>query len=262
MSEELYAPIPDVDAYLTRIGIAEAKEPTVSFLDEIIDAHQRFVPFDNLDTCEKGLTPSLAIDDLYDKIVVRKRGGYCFELNALFGALLKALGFDVRPCMARVLLRPIPHPLISHRANIVTIDDKQYLADVGFGGPQPRFAPLLEDGSCRTEQGQTFTMRRIAHSWWEMYYRSPSGEDKPSLRVCMLNVGEEDFIPLSFYQSNFPESVFKLNRMVYLNTENGALNLRNDTYTVITGEEKTSREINADELDQLLEESFGIVDWR
>ena len=78
----------------------------------------------------------------------------------------------------------------------------------------------------------------------------------------MLNVGEEDFIPLSFYQSNFPESVFKLNRMVYLNTENGALNLRNDTYTVITGEEKTSREINADELDQLLEESFGIVNWR
>ena len=50
--------------------------------------------------------------------------------------------------------------------------------------------------------------------------------------------------------------------MVYLNTENGALNLRNDTFTVIIGEEKTPREINADELDQLLEESFGIVNWR
>ena len=262
MSEELYAPIPDVNAYLARIGIAEAKEPTVSFLDEIIDAHQRFVPFDNLDICEKNLTPSLAIADLYDKIVVRKRGGYCFELNALFGALLKALGFDARPCMARVLLRPIPHPLISHRANIVTIDGKQYLADVGFGGPQPRFAPLFEDGSCRTEQGQMFTMRRVAHSWWEMYYRSPSGEDKPALRICILNVGEEDFIPLSFYQANFPESVFKLNRMVYLNTDNGALNLRNDTYSVIVGTEKTSRDISSDELDQLLEEKFGIIDWR
>ena len=95
-----------------------------------------------------------------------------------------------------------------------------------------------------------------------MYYRSPSGEDKPALRICILNVGEEDSIPLSFYQANFPESVFKLNRMVYLNTDNGALNLRNDTYSVIVGTEKTSRDISSDELDQLLEEKFGIIDWR
>lgn len=262
MSEELYALVPDVDAYLERIGIAEAKEPTASFLDEIIHAHQCTVPFDNLDICEKNLTPSLAIPDLFDKIVVRKRGGYCFELNALFGALLKALGFNVRPCMARVLIRPIPHPLISHRANIVTIDDKRYLADVGFGGPQPTFAPLFEDGASRMEHGQMFTMHRTAHSWWEMDYRGSDGEDKPALSICTLQVGEEDFIPLSFYQANFPESVFRLNRMVYIKTKNGSLNLRNDTYTVFAGNEKTSREINAEELDQLLEKSFGVVNWR
>ena len=262
MSEELYAPIPDLDAYLARIGIAEAKKPTAAFLDELIYAHQHTVPFDNLDVFAKGLTPSLAIADLFDKIVVRKRGGYCFELNALFGALLKALGFDVQPCMARVLLRPIPYPLISHRANIITIDGKRYLADVGFGGPQPTFAPLIEDGASRTEEGQTFTLHRVAHSWWEVGYQGTKEEERSVLRICMLAVGEEDFVPLSFYQANFEGSVFRNTRMVNIKTADGALDLRNDTYTVFASGQKTSREITEDELDQLLEEKFGIANWR
>ena len=262
MSEELYEPLPDLKAYLERIGIAEAKAPTLAFLDEVIYAHQCSVPFDNLDVCEKGAVPSLAIADLFDKIVVRKRGGFCFELNALFGALLKALGFEVQPCMARVLLRPIPYPLISHRANIVTIDGKRYLADVGFGGPQATFAPLIEEGASRTEEGHTFTMHRIAHSWWDVNYRGTKEEDRPVLRICMLTVGEEDFIPLSFYQATFPESVFKLNRMVNIKTADGAINLRNNTLTVFSNGEKTERHIDDAELDQLLEEKFGIANWR
>ena len=262
MSEELYAPIPDVDAYLERIGIAERKAPTQAFLDELIYAHQHTVPFDNLDVYEKKLTPSLGIADLYDKIVVRKRGGYCFELNAAFNALLKTLGFDTQPCMARVLLRPIPHPLISHRATIVTIDGKKYLADVGFGGPQATFAPLIEDGASRTEEGQTFTLHRVSHTWWEVGYQGTKEEERSVLRICMLAVGEEDFVPLSFYQANFEGSVFRNTRMVNIKTADGALDLRDNVYTVFAGGQKTSREIADDELDQLLEEKFGIVNWR
>ena len=259
MSEELYHPLPDVEAYLARIGIDQAKEPSTAFLDELIHAHQCHVPFDNLDVSEKGLTPSLAVVDLFDKIVVRKRGGYCFELNALFGALLKALGFDVRPCMARVLLRPIPYPLISHRANFVTIEGKTYLADVGFGGPMPTFAPLVEDGATRTESGHTFTLHRHGHSWWDVGYTGSKEEERIVLRVCGLHVGEEDFVPLSFFQAQNPESVFRLNRMANIKTEDGALDLRNNTYTEFHGGEKTVREIEDEaEIEQLLHEKFGI----
>ncbi len=260
MSEELYQPIPDIDAYLARIGIAEPKEPTSEFLDELIYAHQTHVPFDNLDVSEKGLNPSLAIDDLFDKIVVRKRGGYCFELNALFGALLKALGFSVVPCMARVLLRPIPYPLISHRANFVDIDGKRYLADVGFGGPQATFAPLVEDGATRTEKGQTFTLHRVGHCWWEVGYQGNKEEERRVLRLCTLVVGEEDFLALSFYQAQFEGSVFRNNRMANIKTEDGALDLRNSTYTEFHGAEKTVVEITDEaEIPQLLREKFGIV---
>ena len=263
MSEELYEPLPDLKAYLKRIGITHVKEPSPEFLDELVYAHQSTVPFDNLDVCERGIVPSLGIADLFDKIVIRKRGGFCFELNALFGALLKALGFSARPCMARVLLRPVPYPLISHRANIVTISGKRYLADVGFGGPQPTFAPLIEDGVSRTERGHTFTMHHVDHSWWEVGYQGSKEEERSVLRVCTMAVGEEDFVPLSFFQAMYPQSVFKLNRMANIVTESGALNLRNETFTVFENGQKTVTEIHDEEaVAQLLEEKFGIVDWR
>lgn len=263
MSEELYEPLPDLKAYLERIGITQVKEPSLEFLDELIAAHQSTVPFDNLDICERNLVPSLGVRDLFDKIVTRKRGGYCFELNGLFCSLLKALGFSARPCMARVLLRPIPHPLISHRANIVTINGKRYYADVGFGGPQPAFAPLIEDGATRAEDGQTFTMHRAGHSWWELGYRGTKEEERIVLRICAMAVGEEDFVPLSFFQAANPQSVFKQNRMVNVKTANGALNLRNNTYTVFADGEATITEIeDEDEITRLLLEKYGIVkDW-
>ena len=263
MSEELYQPVPDVDAYLARLGIREAAQPTPAFLDELIYAHQRSVPFEDLDVYEKTLTPSLGIADLFDKIVVRKRGGYCFELNGLFGALLRGLGFAVQPCMARVLTRPNPYPLITHRANIVSFGDERYLADVGFGGPMPTFAPLIQDGATRAQFGHTFTLHATDGLWWNVGYIGSKEEERIVMCFCEMPVEEHDFIPLSFFQARNPESAFRTNRMVNIKTEEGAYDIRNNTFTVFAGAEKTVVEIEGDEaLDQLLAEKFGIVDWR
>ena len=259
MDEGLREQLPDIEAYLARIGVSHTAEPTLEFLDELIDAHQHAVPFDNLDVHTKGLTPSLAITDLFDKIVNRKRGGYCFELNAAFNALLRGLGFDSRPAMARVLLRPDPSPLISHRANIVAIEGRNYLADVGFGGPMASFAPLMEDGASRTEGLHTFTLHERDEFWWEVGYTGSKADERIVLRVCTMPVGEEDFIPLSFYQANNPESVFRLNRMANIKTADGALDLRNNTYTEFHGTEKNVFEFAEDNIPALLQEKFDIV---
>ena len=263
MSEDLYETLPDVEAYLMRIGIREARDPSASFLDELINAHQRTVPFENLDIYERGLVPSLGIADLFEKVVIRKRGGYCFELNALFGALLRSLGFEVQPCMARVIFRPNPHPLISHRANIVKIGLARYLADVGFGGPMPSFAPLIENGSIRTERGHTFTIHRCDNYWWEVGYMGTKPDEQRVLRFCEMPVEEHDFVPLSFYQAQSPDSAFRLHRMVNVKTPDGAFDLRDGTFTVFNQGAKTSFDVEGDdELDRLLADRFGIVDWR
>lgn len=263
MNEELYEPLPNVGAYLGRIGLSGPKEPTREYLDELIYAHQCTVPFDDLDVSDYALVPSLGIAGLFDKVVVRRRGGYCFELNGLFGALLRALGFDVQACMARVIFRPGAHPLITHRANIVTIDNARYLADVGFGGPMPTFAPIIESGATRTEFGHTFTLHECDEYWWEVGYTGSKSEEQRVLRFCTMPVEEHDFVPLSFYQSANPQSVFRLHRMVNIKTQDGAYDLRDNTFTVFASGEKTSVELQSEEeLDSILAEKFGIIDWR
>lgn len=262
MTEKLYEPLPDVDAYLERIGIAQSQSPTVEFLDELIDAHQHAVPFEDLDVYELHQSPSLGIADLFDKIVTRKRGGYCFELNALFNALLKALGYETQPTMGRVLIRPIPHPFVTHRANIVTIGEARYLADVGFGGPMPSFAPRIEDGAMRTERGQTFTLHRFDDYWWEVGFTGENHVDWRVLRFCEMPQQEHDFVPLSFYQAQNPESAFRLHRMANIKTADGANDLRDSTYTEFRNGQKTSWEVEDDALDELLAEKFGIANWQ
>ena len=262
MSDPWTVDLLDLDAYLARTG-ASAEPPGVDALARLQLAHALTFPFDNLDVHTKGLTPSLEASDLFDKMVRRKRGGYCFELNGLFAALLRELGFQVMPVMGRVLIRPLAHYLITHRANIVLADGHRYLADVGFGGPMPAFAPLLEDGATRTEQSHTFTLHRCDDYWWEVGYRGAKEEERGVLRICEMPVEEHDFIPLSFYQSQNPQSAFRLNRMANIKTRSGAFDLRNSTFTVFDGEKKVVREIQDEgELDRLLEEYFGICDWR
>ena len=263
MNEELYQPLPSVETYLERIGLDEAEEPSREFLDKLIYAHQRAVPFDDLDVSDKHEVVSLGVEDLFDKIVVRRRGGYCFELNGLFGALLRALGFDVHACMARVIFRPGAYPLITHRANIVSIDGKRYLADVGFGGPMPTFAPLIEAGATRSEFGHAFTLYECDEYWWEVGYQGGKATEQRVLRFCTMPVEEHDFVPLSFYQSANPRSVFRQHRMVNIKTPDGAYDVRDNVFTTFAGGEKTSVEIQDDEeFDRILAEKFGIVDWR
>ena len=263
MFEELYEPLPDIDAYLERIGIDRPRPATPEFLDELIYAHQLNVPFENLEVYERGQAVSLAKVDLFDKIVTRKRGGYCFELNGLFFSLLQQLGFDVQPSMARVLIRPNPHPAITHRATIVHFGEKSYLADVGFGGPMPNFAPLLEDGVSRTELGQAFTLHVHDANWWDVGYTGSSGEEQIVLRACSMPAEEQDFHVFSFFQSVNPESVFRQRRQANIRTLNGSRNLMDKTYTEHVDGQKTVFELETEEdYDRILKDSFGIVNWR
>lgn len=159
MYEEYYEPIPDADAYLARIGVPRRSEPTLAYLDELIAAHQSTVPFEDLDISDKRTSVSLGTAALFDKVVVRRRGGYCFELNALFGALLRELGYGVQAGTARIKVRPTVHFPLAHRVNIATIDGIRFLVDVGFGGPMPSFALKLEDGYEQSGCGQAFGIR-------------------------------------------------------------------------------------------------------
>jgi N-hydroxyarylamine O-acetyltransferase len=118
----------DVDLYLARIGYAGSREPALPVLRAIHVAHLRTVPFENL-SVRRGEPIVLDEAELLEKIVGRRRGGFCYELNGLFAALLEALGFRVARLAGVVRADGIPFDHMALRVDL----DEPWLADVGFG---------------------------------------------------------------------------------------------------------------------------------
>ncbi|MDR1572859.1 MAG: arylamine N-acetyltransferase, partial [Clostridiales Family XIII bacterium] len=123
-------------AYLARIRATRPARPDREALNALILAHQLAVPFENLDIFA-GRPVSLAVGDIADKMIRRRRGGYCFELNAGFYSLLRALGYDAFPIAGGVVLGEGEPPPPHHRATAVRLDGCLLYCDVGFGGPMP-----------------------------------------------------------------------------------------------------------------------------
>src|SRR5699024_6440565 len=120
----------DIDAYLQRIGYDGPLEPTEATLYALHRAHASTIPFENLDIL-LGRGISLEMDDIQDKLVRRQRGGYCYEHNLLFSALLEHAGFEVRRLVSR--LNPNQPGPASHMMLNVSVGNRTWLADVGFG---------------------------------------------------------------------------------------------------------------------------------
>lgn len=115
--------------YLKRIQFSKEVEHTAKCLNELILAHLKTVPFENLDVSQDHKVPSLKEEDLFDKIVVHKRGGWCFELNKLFYSLLEAFKFEVIPIAVRITWMKTELPPYLHRATVVRLDGKEYLTE-------------------------------------------------------------------------------------------------------------------------------------
>ena len=93
-----------IQAYLNRLHYNKEITLTREVLDELIYAHQCSIPFENLDVYDFQKEISLTEEALYDKFIVQRRGGYCFETNGFFCVMLRSMGFDARPCLCSCLL--------------------------------------------------------------------------------------------------------------------------------------------------------------
>jgi len=125
----------DIEAYCARIGYDGERSPSAATLRSLHGLHARAIPFENLSPF-LGEPVRLDLESLQDKLVRRKRGGWCFEHNLLFTHMLRAMGFDVKTLAARVRWN-VPAEVttaLSHMLMLVSHAGERYIADVGFGG--------------------------------------------------------------------------------------------------------------------------------
>src|SRR5689334_14937642 len=127
----------DFEAYLVRIGWNGARTRTLATLRTLLQAHMRAIPFENLDVL-LGRPVRLDLDAVQSKLVLARRGGYCFEHGTLFAAALEALGFAPVRHTARVIrYAPRTEMPRTHMLLTVSIDDERFVVDPGFGGRAP-----------------------------------------------------------------------------------------------------------------------------
>lgn len=247
----------DVDAYLARIRYAGPTEPTADTLSVLQVAHMRSVPFENL-SIHIGERIRLDPDWLYEKIVTRQRGGFCYELNGLFAELLAALGFDVSRLAARVVgdggALGIP---FDHMALRVDVDGEAYLADVGFGDCFRRPLRLFE--TAPQSDGVRDYRATPAGDAYDVLERH-GDEYKPQYRVELHPYALADFAGGCEHHQTSPESHFTQRRVCSLATESGRITLRDDRLITSTDAgTKTEQPIaGAEEWARVLRDRFGI----
>jgi len=245
--------------YLARIGITDEVKPTVADLTRLVWAHHCMVPFENLDVCDYNLVPSLAIDALFDKVVTRRRGGYCFEMNAIFHALLKAVGFEIIPCIGKVGGPSPMGPMPSlHRVNLAVIDGERYFCDVGFGGFMPRGCLKFVNDVKQELAGKTFHFEGVENDWAILYNDSESPAE-PMFQIYTHPQEPVDFVPPNAITGG-PTGFFAMTRIVNLTKPNGSAALSNNRLTVREDGNVTITEIKSQrQYYDALEDVFGIV---
>jgi len=248
-----------VREYLRRIEYSGSIEPTLDVLYALQYAHLHNIPYENLDIMQ-GKPIVLDIDLLYDKIVLRRRGGYCFELNYLFGWFLRQLGFSVCDHFGRFLMDSSSLPKRRHWVLRVTIDGTNYLSDVGVGVGQPRWPLLLKEELEQSRGGESWRVRRddflgwvvdsfhAVHGWRE--YISFS-DDVPLV--------PDDFVAISYFCEHSDQSPFNKKNIVAIRTQNGRNTLDGDEFRIFY-EDKVETFIaqNAEQFNEKLQELFEL----
>lgn len=246
----------DPTPYLERLGWAAPERADAPALRRLHLAHLQRVPFENLDIHLKRPI-RLELPHLYDKIVGRRRGGFCYELNGLFAWLLAMLGFQVELLSAQVCGPQGLGPEYDHLALRVRTDG-DWLADVGFG--DSFLEPLaLEPDREVVQQGTGYRLSQTGDQW-TLHRQSPGGEWTRQYLFTLRPRQLEDFAPVCHFHQTDPASPFTRKRVCTRATPEGRLTLSEDRLITTSGTTRRERPVSGEEeRTALLRDHFGVV---
>lgn len=249
----------DLDAYLARIGYEGERTPTAGTLRELHARHAAAFAFENLEII-LGRPVLLDLKSLQEKMVGRRRGGYCYEQNLLYAAALERFGFQVSGLGARIRMgetkiRPVTHALLK-----VRLDGTDWITDVGFGGEALLEPVPLRDGVEVRQGGWTFGLvregedgtwvlrSRHADGWFDLYAFGPEARHPA------------DYGVFNYYISTHPRSPFTGRTVVQQPGPDLRRTLIGTELTLTRPDwSREVRQVPAEELPAVLETDFGLV---
>lgn len=250
---------PFLTAYLARIGWNASLDVSLETLRALHLHHNSAIPFENLDVV---LPREIELSDeaVFQKLVVARRGGYCFEQNGLFERALNEVGFEVRSLLGRVVIaNPSQMPPRTHRILLVQLAGEPWIADVGFGGQtltapirlQADIEQITPHGVYRLQRaGDDWVLQFRHHQRWQSMYQFEMGQQY-----------QADFVMGNFHSAHWPASHFRHHLLMCRHLPNGEkLTLTNFHFTHWrqgqVQEEKVLADVTA--LYETLQTRFGL----
>lgn len=251
-----------IQSAFARIGMSAPAFPIIPTTELLSEIQYRFaatVPYENLDILA-GIPLNLTEEGLFDKIVTRHRGGYCFEVNGFLAFWLRSMGYDVTEYLARYLRGEDGIPMRRHRVLLVTCADRsRFVVDVGIGQPTFRrplvFQEDLEQNVCgdlyrlvhRDFYG--WVIEDLHHGTWRPFY---SFTEEVQLPI--------DYEMPSFWCEKHPDSPFTKGYMLSLKIDTGRITLDGNIFRRFEGDNVTEQTLTDDEIASVLQTVFGILE--
>lgn len=254
----------EMDAYLARIGLAEKPAVTLNGLRELVRAQQRSIAFENLDPL-LGKSVFLDPESLWQKMIVKKRGGYCFELNYLLAQAMEQLGFNYTSVLARVMMgKPEGGPK-SHLLFLVRIGNEEFVTDAGFGGPGLIEPMAFKLDSVTEQDGARFKLV-------EQLVEPVSGEyilqrETPDGWFNIFTFNREKVLPVdvevaNYFTSTMTKSPFRNQLMCAFQINGGLVSFQKNNLVTMAPDMTIVNTMvikNTDELKKTLAEKFKIL---
>ena len=241
--------------YLKALGLTK-KNPTLALLNEITELHVATFAFCSIGP-RLGLDLPIDLNSLFDRIVLQKRGGYCFEQNGLLFEILEELGFAVKLYLARVVYNQDIHPGLTHRISLVECEGNKYVVDVGFGPLGPR-KPIKFMNEASVENNRLFRIFASKESEFHMQLMK-DGDFFSLYKFELTQYGQADCEVGHFFSHKHPKAIFVNNLVASRIMKEEIRSLRNQEYWILrqSGDEREKIE-NPKQLQNILKEHFDI----
>lgn len=224
--------------YLSRIGYDGEVRADLATLTKLMQCQLRAIVFENTEV-QAGRIPSLVPEDIVKKVIINRRGGYCYEINGVFAMALTAIGFEWYFAGARSMLYPTRRPK-THMVLIVRVEGRDYLCDTGFGGYALRAPMVIEEGET-VQDGDRFRLEILDGEY--VLGAMVQGEWQRLYGFALQPQEWIEFSLANYFNATSPDTVFTQKKLAIMQTPQGRKILVDNELKLIEKGQLEKREV-------------------